>query len=595
MKSTHGTSAMRDRPRSLWLLLTLILAASFAVRVAAWVHWQTGAIESEGAEYARLAENLRNGVGFVGLVTPGPQLNFNPLFPLLIAGTSFLTHNNFELAGRLVALIMGGLLPLPVFGVAYRLFSRRTGLIAAVLTILHPLLIHLSFTVFSEGPYITLFLFAVYMAVRSLQESSIWNWFFAGASFGLTWLLRAEASLAFAVAILFAVVIVPGNFHVRYKRTLAAVAAFLVLILPQALFIYKATGKLKLEGKSTIFFYDAQRLLAAEHHPGAEYISPGGQPEVPTAEPNVEPGPRWEEKWAFFGIDSHLKGMGFALRPHVEIVRETRVNPLALPPIFVAGMRQNIPILFQRLSADWMGAPLLPALALLGVFRRVWQGKQALARWFVLLVMAAPVAATFTSLRTEQRYYFILIPVLCVFAANGLIGIGLWFRASLAAAGLRVLQYTILSSILGPGLLAIAMILTAVSGMRNVYNFAESAPSTRVDREIGLWIGQQQNHSVKLMDLSIPLAYHAGATLFSYFPYCNGASALGYVEAAKVDYIILRRESRFTRYYQDWLEHGIPSDRAELLQLPSIPGAEKFVVYRWHHGDSQGSLVIAQP
>ena len=93
-----------------------MVAASFAVRAAAWAYWQTGAIESEGAEYARIAENLRSGVGYVGLVTPGAQLNFNPLFPLLIAGTSFVTHN-YELAGRVVALIMGALLPLPVFGI----------------------------------------------------------------------------------------------------------------------------------------------------------------------------------------------------------------------------------------------------------------------------------------------------------------------------------------------------------------------------------------------------------------------------------------------------------------------------------------------
>ena len=116
MKLSQDSQVADSPPRGYWLFLVLIPAVSFLVRVAVWAHWHTGAIESEGAEYAGLAEDLRNGVDFVGLVTPGPQLNFNPLFPLLIAGTSFLTHNNFELAGRIVALIMGGLLPFPVFG-----------------------------------------------------------------------------------------------------------------------------------------------------------------------------------------------------------------------------------------------------------------------------------------------------------------------------------------------------------------------------------------------------------------------------------------------------------------------------------------------
>src|SRR5437773_2022235 len=123
VKFKQSAKDMNKRPDRLWLSLTLLVAASFAVRVAALAYWGTGAIESEGAEYARIAENLRNGIGYVGLVTPGAQLNFNPLFPLLIAGTSFVTHN-YEWAGRLVALVMGALLPLPVFGIASRLFNR---------------------------------------------------------------------------------------------------------------------------------------------------------------------------------------------------------------------------------------------------------------------------------------------------------------------------------------------------------------------------------------------------------------------------------------------------------------------------------------
>jgi hypothetical protein len=118
-----------------------------------------------------------------------------------------------------------------------------------------------------------------------------------------------------------------------------------------------------------------------------------------------------------------------------------------------------------------------------------------------------------------------------------------------------------------------------------VYVFADSALPSRVDKEVGWWIGRQQDHSVKIMDLSIPLAYHASAQ-FTYFPYCTGDLALRYLDAAQVDYVILRRGEKFTQYYEEWLTHGIPDDRAELLQLPSVPGADKFVVFRWRRGES---------
>src|ERR1700710_780363 len=136
------TLKMDRLSRVSWILPFALFAASFVIRAAAWSHWGTGTIESEGAEYAKIAENLRSGVGYVGLVSPGPQVLFNPLFPLLIAGASFFTRN-FELAGRIVSLFICSLLPLPVFGIASRLFNRRVGFVAAALTVLHPLLVYL--------------------------------------------------------------------------------------------------------------------------------------------------------------------------------------------------------------------------------------------------------------------------------------------------------------------------------------------------------------------------------------------------------------------------------------------------------------------
>jgi hypothetical protein len=86
-------------PLRLQIILFLIVLLSFAARLAALAYYGIpGTINSEGAEYARIAENLRNGVGYVGIATPGAQVNFPPLYPLLIAGTSFLTHS-YEWAG----------------------------------------------------------------------------------------------------------------------------------------------------------------------------------------------------------------------------------------------------------------------------------------------------------------------------------------------------------------------------------------------------------------------------------------------------------------------------------------------------------------
>jgi len=122
-----------------------------------------------------------------------------------------------------------------------------------------------------------------------------------------------------------------------------------------------------------------------------------------------------------------------------------------------------------------------------------------------------------------------------------------------------------------------------VKKVRKLESFEEGASSARVEKEVGLWIARQQKHSVRIMDLSIPLAYHANAQ-FSYFPYCTGEAALQYLDAVRADYVILRRGEEFTKYYEDWLAHGIPDHRAELLQV-SVAGADKFMIFRWHHGE----------
>jgi hypothetical protein len=133
-----------------------------------------------------------------------------------------------------------------------------------------------------------------------------------------------------------------------------------------------------------------------------------------------------------------------------------------------------------------------------------------------------------------------------------------------------------------PGLIGLATIISPVKAVRTVGEIAESALPTRVDKELGVWIGRQQDHAIRVMDLQLPLAYHAGAQ-FSHFPYCTGELALRYLDALKVDYIVLRRGEAFTKYYGEWMTQGVPDSRAEPVHLSPDADA-KFLVYRWHWG-----------
>ena len=583
----HADSGQRGTGANAWrhllLELGLILVASLAVRAAALLIWGTGAIEEDGATYARIAENLRKGVGYIGIATPGREFNVPPLIPLLISGASFVT-GSYSRAGRLVSLVLGALLPLPVFGIASRLFSRRTAWVAAALALLHPLLINLSFTTWSEGPYATLLLSTVYLVLCALNRPSIRMWCGVGAAFGLTYLARPEAVAPLLIAVLFAFTATEGGLAIKCKRAIAAIAMFAALMLPWAILIYRATGKVRLDGKSAIVFALGTRILAAQANSGADHRLADAQHGEPSALPNVESWQPWAQKWASHAINADLEGTGIWMRPNAEVIRDTHITFKEFVHIVGEAVRHNTPALFQQLSSKWLGAPFLPALALLGALHRPWRRPLASSCLFVMLVPATAVVATFSTILTYPRFYFVLVPFLLIWAANGLIQVGWWTNTSSAAAGWRWLS-PVVSTCIIPGLIGLAIIIYPLKGVRALYEFTDGSPSTRVDKQVGLWIGQQQDFPVRIMDLTVPLAFHADAQ-FVYFPYCTAELALRFLDAAKVDYVVLRRDDRFTQYYEDWLTHGIPDPRAELVYVSSGASADRFVVYRWPRADS---------
>jgi 4-amino-4-deoxy-L-arabinose transferase-like glycosyltransferase len=158
-------------------VLLLILATALVLRGLCAILFN-GEIDPEGAEYARIAENILLGRGYVGIATEGVQLFFPPLFPplfpLLIAGISMLIGDP-ETAGRTLNVFFGALLVLPVYGIARRLFDGNVGLGAAALVAVHPYLVNLSTTVYCEPTYLTLLLSAVFAAMAAFAFKPRWD------------------------------------------------------------------------------------------------------------------------------------------------------------------------------------------------------------------------------------------------------------------------------------------------------------------------------------------------------------------------------------------------------------------------------------
>ena len=236
------------------LPLLLILLLAFTLRLLS-ARFLMGAIDSEGAEYARIAENLLNGNGYVGLTGQGKELMFPPLFPLLIAAVSLLTHQS-ELAGRLISVIMGTLLVLPIYFITLHLYNRKVAHIAALLAACHPLLVGFASTVYSETIYMTFVLSGAYWGLRCLSGETARGFVLAGGFFGLAYLTRQEAVLyAFlTIAVLVGGTVVTNRRQIRQVvlHSCLLLSTFLVLAAPYVVWLSAETGQFRWEAKTSI-------------------------------------------------------------------------------------------------------------------------------------------------------------------------------------------------------------------------------------------------------------------------------------------------------------------------------------------------------
>jgi 4-amino-4-deoxy-L-arabinose transferase-like glycosyltransferase len=531
------------------MLLGAIVGLSLVLRLV-WAVWYTGAIEPEGAEYARIAENLRNGIGYVGIASPGPQVIFPPLYPIFIATVSFMT-GDYEWASRLISIISGAVLPLPLLGIASRLYNRRTGLVASLLAALHPFLINLSATCYSESLYFTLLFAGIYLVLRGLDKRSLGLWFLVGILFGLSYLTRPEALGTFAMAVVFSMRRRNENGRIRLGCALAAAGVFIMLASPYVTFLYRATGQLRLEGKSAMSIDYGKRILAGQSSDEAKY-----------------------------SINEKLEGTGLWMRPFVDMVQQTRLEPLTAVQIIIMAARGNGPRMLRYFWDTWLGGPVLAGLAMLGFFCTGWSRTNVRAHLFFLLAAASTLVGPLTVPFDVIRYAFVLVPLLVIWGGAGLVQIFRWSRRSTRAVkfvgGGQVVQG--ICGVAVAGLFAVAVLLLSFRSIGD----QDGGPNTRVVEEVAAWIRKQQNHPVKIMTRFTNLAFHAGAQ-WTHFPYTSPELALRFLVAAKVDYVVLLPSNTTNRwaYYQEWWEHGIPDSRAELVYVSNSRYPIVYKVYRW--------------
>ena len=547
------------------LPLLLILLLAFTLRLLS-ARFLMGSIDSEGAEYARIAENLLNGNGYVGIAFPGAQLLLPPLFPWLIATVSLITHQS-ELAGRLISVIMGTLLVLPVYFIALRLYDRKLASVAALLTACHPVLVGYASTVFSETTYMTFVLSGAYWSLRCLTSQTARTFVLAGVCFGLAYLTKPEAAL-YPLLTIFLLAFSSLVINRRQTRQIVLssfilLGAFLFLAMPYMLWLSMESGQLRWEGKTP---YNIAALIP--------YITGGNTDQ------------------ALFGISNSLEEVGIANTPQFSVITNHKFVFADVLRVVMVNGPHNYRYLINAVSTSDFGSPILFGLVVLGLFGQPWVAKSIMSQVYLLFViLGVPFLSLALAYPMDTRYILLFLPVMIIWAANGLVLLSGWASATTQLAGseARIAK----RAGLAVGLTSAALLIMITTyGVRKVWDLTTFDYNSRPVKQAGRWLDALAPGPKIILDASTILAFHARASYIP-FPYSDSSLALQYIEKKGINFIVLREEWLSPApYIKDWLEDGVPDRRAQLIYSEKTQRG-RILIYQWD-GKAVGGHVASK-
>lgn len=174
-----------------WPLL-LMVAIAFCFRMLRLPLYDV--ISADGIGYVYAARNLAAG-DMSSLASNGFYVFMTWLFGQFTL--------DYEISGRLVSVVFGSLLVVPLYLLGCEMFSRNTAISACLVTSVWPSLLGWSCEVMTQATYTTLIVTGYYFVWRMYRDESSRFAALAGVTLGFAFLTRTEAALLFVVLPLF--------------------------------------------------------------------------------------------------------------------------------------------------------------------------------------------------------------------------------------------------------------------------------------------------------------------------------------------------------------------------------------------------------
>ena len=389
---TESDYESRRRRVSCSAVLALVTAAillriglsHFLPRVLGW----------DESAYLLLGANLLAGNGFT--YTGYPELHFPPLYPL-VAGFFHLLTSDFEMASNLASSIFGGLVVLPIFAMARRIYGLRTAWLAAVLMAVFPAL---TVNIFywgaaSEPLYLFLLVGGLTFLLAGLDDGRIRMFGAAGLLLGLAYLTRPEAFVYFSIFLMFASIWLWKGLKSFVARTWYALGlfalTFLLLAVPYIWYLHVHTGLWMISGKTNITW----RMTSDKNGSMSIWDLDASGEQI-----NWLSADRFKEK-PLERVLTNPSGLGKRLLKHASRLKGEFFS------------WTNFPWAFTLLVA-------------LGLFKHPWVVQRTKYEAFLITIILVLILVI--PFGSEVRFVMPAFPVLLIWTANGARVLGAWTR-----------------------------------------------------------------------------------------------------------------------------------------------------------------------
>lgn len=489
---------------------------------------------------------------------------WSPFLPFVIALFARVI-SNYELAGRMVSLLCGSLILIPVFLFTKHHFNRKNAWSTILFLAFYPSMAFFQTTVLTGSIYTLNLTIGIFIGWILLHSRSILWAVLGGVVFGCSYLTRPEGIgllLVFIGIMLFVLF-----YTVRFKKDLLilmkmsiCIVSFIVIATPYLIYLHRETGLWTLSAKGESLQQGETYAMTRKNDEGDRFRMLSEDNKVLIV----------DQIW-------HLGN--FVKSQHQNKTVAVRVTP----NLFVRKYINNVYQILKDVIPRVLTTPIF-VLLILGLFGIPWTRKRGTVNLYLLSYIFFFYFVLIPAFHINERYFLPFLPILFIWVGQGLECLTDWLQRTINHFTKNrhnkivpvIILCTLMFSVFIPRFMKIVL--------RNP-NSPDYLADPVEQKKGGLWLKENSEKIPIIMSRSHVVDFYAGNYSIHQsvsIPQNSLERIRQYAKHRSVDYLVVNE-----RYKKDYLqisylleENSVP-EGLELVYKDCTKAGLKTVIYRF--------------